>query len=102
MIDVLEAGELTSEQRFLRRFLDILPVNRVAEALERLTREFGQESAVRRKRITLIGLRGAGKTTLGRALARELRRPFVELDGEIEKEAAIPLSEVFLLYGQAG
>jgi XRE family aerobic/anaerobic benzoate catabolism transcriptional regulator len=50
----------------------------------------------------LVGLRGAGKTTLGAALAKALRRPLVELDKEIEREAGISLSEVFLLYGQAG
>ena len=49
-----------------------------------------------------LGLRGAGKSTLGQALARSLRRPLVELDKEIEHEAGISLSEVFLLYGQAG
>jgi XRE family aerobic/anaerobic benzoate catabolism transcriptional regulator len=102
LIDLLDHGELTAEQRSLRRLLDTLPPNRLAEALERLTQEFGQDRAVRRKRITLIGLRGAGKSTLGSALARELRRPFIELDRQIEQEAGIPLSEVFLLYGQAG
>jgi XRE family aerobic/anaerobic benzoate catabolism transcriptional regulator len=65
-------------------------------------RDFGQEEAARRKRIALVGLRGAGKTTLGSALAKELRCPFVELDREIERAAGIGLSEVFLLYGQAG
>ncbi len=65
-------------------------------------RDFGEEAAARRRRIALVGLRGAGKTTLGSALAAELRVPFVELDREIEREAGIGLSEVFLLYGQTG
>jgi len=102
LIDLLDYGELTADQRSLRRILDTLPAGRLGEALERLTQEFGQDSAVRRKRITLIGLRGAGKSTLGSALARELKRPFIELDREIEKDAGIALPEVFLLYGQAG
>src|SRR5262249_53957622 len=55
-----------------------------------------------RKRIALIGLRGAGKSTLGSALAKQMRRPFVELDREIERELGMQLSEIFLLYGQAG
>jgi XRE family aerobic/anaerobic benzoate catabolism transcriptional regulator len=100
--DLLDAGEAGAEQRLIRRFLDSLPPQRLEEVLRRLTHEYGQEEAVRRKRITLVGLRGAGKTTLGSALAKSLRRPLVELDKEIEREAGISLSEVFLLYGQAG
>ncbi|MGH8137946.1 MAG: helix-turn-helix transcriptional regulator, partial [Steroidobacteraceae bacterium] len=100
--DLLDSGQGAPEQRLIRRFLDSLPPEQLAAALRRLTEEFGQEKAVRRKRITLVGLRGAGKTTLGAALAKVLRRPLVELDKEIEREAGISLSEVFLLYGQAG
>jgi XRE family aerobic/anaerobic benzoate catabolism transcriptional regulator len=100
--DLLDSVGPEAEQRLIRRFLDSLPPKRLEEVLRRLTQDFGQEEAVRRKRITLIGLRGAGKTTLGAALAKVLRRPFVELDKEIEREAGISLSEVFLLYGQAG
>jgi XRE family aerobic/anaerobic benzoate catabolism transcriptional regulator len=100
--DLLDSGNDIAEQRLIRRFLDSLPHERLQEVLRRLTAEFGQDIAVRRKRITLIGLRGAGKSTLGLALSKRLRRPFVELDKEIEREAGISLSEVFLLYGQAG
>jgi XRE family aerobic/anaerobic benzoate catabolism transcriptional regulator len=99
---LLEYGAARPEQKMIRRFLDGLSSDRLEEVLQRLTKEFGQEEQVRRKRITLIGLRGAGKTTLGKALAKDLRRPFVELDREIEREAGMSLSEVFLLYGQPG
>jgi XRE family transcriptional regulator, aerobic/anaerobic benzoate catabolism transcriptional regulator len=102
IIDLLDPGTDLAEQRMLRRFLDSLPPERLQEVLQRLTAEFGQDVAVRRKRITLVGLRGAGKSTLGQVLARSMRRPLVELDKEIEREAGISLSEVFLLYGQAG
>jgi XRE family aerobic/anaerobic benzoate catabolism transcriptional regulator len=102
IVDLLESGEPVTEQRLIQRFLSSLPPKRLEEVLRRLTEQFGQEEAVRRKRITLIGLRGAGKTTLGGALARTMRRPLVELDKEIEREAGISLSEVFLLYGQTG
>jgi XRE family aerobic/anaerobic benzoate catabolism transcriptional regulator len=102
IVDLLDSGTEVAEQRLIRRFLDGLPEERLKEILRRLTSEFGQDVAVRRKRITLLGLRGAGKSTLGQALARSLRRPLVELDKEIEHEAGISLSEVFLLYGQAG
>src|SRR5947208_15422738 len=54
------------------------------------------------KRIALIGLRGAGKSTLRAKLAKTLGAPFIELDREIGREAGTGLSEIFLLYGQAG
>jgi XRE family aerobic/anaerobic benzoate catabolism transcriptional regulator len=50
--------------------------------------------------IALLGLRGAGKTTIGRRLARRLRMPFVELDKKIEEAAQLTLAELFSLYGQ--
>lgn len=50
-------------------------------------------------RIALVGLRGAGKSTLGRMLASELDVPFVELSAEIEKLAGCPRSEIHDLYG---
>ncbi len=90
--------ELTLIQQFLQR----LPKQRLARIRAQLLRDFGSPSADRGKRIALIGLRGAGKSTLGSALARKLDMPFVELDQEIERDAGISLSEIFLLYGQQG
>jgi XRE family aerobic/anaerobic benzoate catabolism transcriptional regulator len=49
--------------------------------------------------IALLGLRGAGKTTIGKPLARELHVRFVELDRRIEKAAGMSLGEIFSLYG---
>jgi XRE family aerobic/anaerobic benzoate catabolism transcriptional regulator len=57
--------------------------------------------AARRRRIALIGLRGAGKSTLGRALAEAWRVPFVELNRSIETLAGCTLSEIHSLYGPA-
>jgi XRE family aerobic/anaerobic benzoate catabolism transcriptional regulator len=51
-------------------------------------------------RIALIGLRGAGKSTLGQMLADDLGYPFVELSREIEKFAGCSISEIQALYGQ--
>ncbi|MBL4597578.1 MAG: helix-turn-helix transcriptional regulator [Rhizobiaceae bacterium] len=53
-------------------------------------------------RIAFIGLRGAGKSTLGRLASDELKIPFLELNDEIEKVSGIPVHEVFALYGQEG
>jgi XRE family aerobic/anaerobic benzoate catabolism transcriptional regulator len=49
--------------------------------------------------IALLGLRGAGKTTVGKQLARRLHVRFVELDRRIEKAADMSLAELFSLYG---
>ena len=58
--------------------------------------------ALRAGRVCLIGLRGAGKSTLGRLAGEALDVPFVELGREIERETDMPLSEVMALYGQDG
>ena len=50
--------------------------------------------------VALLGLRGAGKTTIGRHLARRLHMRFVELDRRIEKIADMSLGELFSLYGE--
>lgn len=56
----------------------------------------------REQRIALVGLRGAGKTTLGAQLAAQRGVPFVELDREVEREAGTSMNEILLLHGQAG
>jgi len=61
-----------------------------------------QESAKKARRIALIGLRGAGKSTLGRLSAEALDIPFVELNVEIEQISGMPVTEVMALYGQEG
>lgn len=53
------------------------------------------------KTVALVGLRGAGKSTIGKALAKHLGLPFVELDALIEKESNLSLGELFSLHGEA-
>ena len=68
-----------------------------------LASSFGLADAQgREKRVALIGLRGAGKSTLGAELAAARGVPFVELDREIEREAGTSMNEILLLHGQAG
>jgi len=103
LIDLLrEEVDQPVELTLIHQFLQRLPKQRLARVRARLLREFGKPLADRGKRIALIGLRGAGKSTLGSALATKLGVPFVELDQEIERDAGISLSEIFLLYGQQG
>ena len=60
------------------------------------------EAQGREQRIALVGLRGAGKTTLGAQLAQHRGVPFIELDREIEREAGTSMNEILLLHGQGG
>lgn len=62
----------------------------------------GRPAQMRRQRVCLIGLRGAGKSTLGRLLGKELSTPFVELNRDIEEQSGMPVDEVMALYGQEG
>jgi XRE family aerobic/anaerobic benzoate catabolism transcriptional regulator len=100
--ELIEPQQGSSEHRLIARFLEQLSPSRLEDALLRLMRDFGSEDAARRRRIALVGLRGAGKSTLGRALAAELAVPFVELNSAIEAEAGMSINEVFSLYGQPG
>ncbi|MDH4191069.1 MAG: helix-turn-helix transcriptional regulator, partial [Betaproteobacteria bacterium] len=84
--------------------ISVLLLRRVARAMqlpvENLIRE--HDSDARAGRIALVGLRGAGKSTLGIKLAEVIDAPFVELDQEVESEAGAALGEVFSMYGQDG
>jgi len=89
------------ELTLLLQYLEKLSPKRLMQAKNILTSAFGdQDPRQRRNRIALIGLRGAGKSTLGRLVAERLDIPFIELDDEIEREAGTPSSEIFSLYGQ--
>jgi XRE family aerobic/anaerobic benzoate catabolism transcriptional regulator len=68
----------------------------VAQALGTAPAGDGREG-----RIALTGLRGAGKSTLGRMLAEELRVPFIELDRVVERMAGCEVAEIHSLYGAA-
>jgi XRE family aerobic/anaerobic benzoate catabolism transcriptional regulator len=91
--------DLVHTTEFLRR----LPAAELAEARRLLVQHFGGvDLEARRGRIALIGLRGAGKSTLGAILADRLEVPFLELDRIIEQESGVGLSAIFDLYGQGG
>jgi XRE family aerobic/anaerobic benzoate catabolism transcriptional regulator len=92
-------AELTRTTEFLRS----LSPEELTRARDLLLQEFGGiDVNARSSRIALIGLRGAGKSTLGAMLAKKLDVPFIELDRLIEQEAGVPLGVIFDLYGQGG
>ncbi len=90
----------TPEWLLLRSLLqhrDEATLRRVRHAIADLLDEAPADTGARR--IALIGLRGAGKSTLGAMLARELGFPFVELSREIEALAGCSIGEIQALYG---
>jgi XRE family aerobic/anaerobic benzoate catabolism transcriptional regulator len=89
----LESGQGNISVLLLRKLSRAMQV-----PVELLVREHG--ATARSERVALLGLRGAGKSTLGEKLAQGLAVPFIELDREVEKEAGAPLGEVFSMYGQ--
>jgi XRE family aerobic/anaerobic benzoate catabolism transcriptional regulator len=100
--ELLAPGPVDPDQGRIVSLLARIPAHRRADALARLADEFDGQEASKRHRIALIGVRGAGKSTLGSALAEALGIAFVELNREVERETGLPAAEVFDLYGQAG
>ena len=91
--------EAPAEIARLTQWLSRLSAAEIRRASDALHRAFGGDGNGRKRRIALIGLRGAGKTTLGSRLAARRHVPFIELDREIERAAGASLAELFLLYG---
>jgi XRE family aerobic/anaerobic benzoate catabolism transcriptional regulator len=92
-------GSDRAERRLIRRLLERLPQHRLEDVTLALMRDFARDEGDRRKRIALIGLRGAGKSTLGALLAKELRIPLIELNREVARDAGLPIADVMALYG---
>ena len=89
----------------MAHILDVLgrvPVAELPALTELIERRAGQDAAVDRgRRIALIGLRGAGKSTLGRRLAGALGCPFVELDRLVEEDYGAPIPDLIEMGGLA-
>ena len=98
---LVEDESPSPEMTLVREFLARLSPAQLSEAHTSLTAWFASDAAVRRtQRIALIGLRGAGKTTLGAAVGQAREVPFFELDREIERLSGTSLGVILELYGQ--
>jgi XRE family aerobic/anaerobic benzoate catabolism transcriptional regulator len=101
--DLLRDEERSPEWSLIRELLehqDEAMLRRVREAILPIVDVSSTSAGARPPRVALIGLRGAGKSTLGRMLAEALDYPFLELSREIEKFAGCTISEIQSLYGQ--
>ncbi len=93
--------ERSVETVLIDQFLERLSAKELRDVRELLLSRFGRSIGdLRRNRIALIGLRGAGKSTLGRLLATKLDVPFIELDREVERLSGMSLGEIFEMFGQ--
>jgi XRE family aerobic/anaerobic benzoate catabolism transcriptional regulator len=101
--DLIPSAEPTADWAVLRDLLRKATPQQVAQARDVLSG--GAASAQRQMSfagIALIGLRGAGKSTLGRMLAKKIGWSFVELNKEIERQNGLSVAEIIALYGQEG
>lgn len=96
-----EGVEPTAEQRLLHGIVDRLSAEQAREARRLLEQRFASRAG-RLERLALIGLRGAGKTSVGERVAALAGVGFVELAHEVERTAGLGLEEIFELSGQAG
>ena len=98
---VQEGADPPLDLVLLTQFLERLPPAALVRSARAADRTFQRSlRGSRRRRIALIGLRGGGKSTLGRLLAERLDVPFIELDREIERRSGATLSEIFDMFGQ--
>ena len=105
-LDDLVAEETSDEWRLLRDLLRQASPQAIEAARLALTGAASPQTAATSSgaslKVALIGLRGAGKSTVGRLAAERLGWPFVELNVEVERTAGLSVTEVFKLYGQEG
>lgn len=87
--EMLVAQAVVSAGHFLDK---LFSANQIDEACHALRRELSN--------VSLIGMPGCGKSTVGRALARALAKKYVDLDDVIEEHAKMPIPDIFAQYGE--
>jgi XRE family aerobic/anaerobic benzoate catabolism transcriptional regulator len=103
--DLIPSGDPAPDWPVIRDLLRKATPNQIAQAKDALSGQGHGVSGLRRPSfagIALIGLRGAGKSTLGKMLAKKIGWSFVELNKEIEGQNGLSVAEVIALYGQEG
>jgi XRE family transcriptional regulator, aerobic/anaerobic benzoate catabolism transcriptional regulator len=101
--DLIPSADPAPDWQVIRDLLRKASPSQIAQAKDALA---GSSAATHRRTsfsgIALIGLRGAGKSTLGKLLANKIGWTFVELNKEIERQNGLSVAEIIALYGQEG
>jgi XRE family aerobic/anaerobic benzoate catabolism transcriptional regulator len=100
--DLIPAGEPTPDWPVIRDLLRKATPGQIAQARDILAGHGASAHKMSFSGIALIGLRGAGKSTLGKMLAKKIGWSFVELNKEIEAQNGLSVAEIIALYGQEG
>jgi XRE family aerobic/anaerobic benzoate catabolism transcriptional regulator len=100
--DLIPSGDHAPDWQVIRDLLRKATPAQIAQAKDMLAGHSGASSHASFCGIALIGLRGAGKSTLGKILAKRIGWNFVELNKEIEAQNGLSVAEIIALYGQEG
>lgn len=100
--DMIAEQDTNADWHVMRELLANASPEQIALAKRNLSGQAPAGGVAPQPRVAVIGLRGAGKSTLGRRVADRLGWTFVELNAEIERENALSVKEIFAIYGQEG
>jgi XRE family aerobic/anaerobic benzoate catabolism transcriptional regulator len=100
--DLIPATEPSPDWPVIRDLVRKATLSQIAQAKDVLAGQGGSAQRPSFAGIALIGLRGAGKSTLGKMLAKKIGWNFVELNKEIEAQNGLSVAEIIALYGQEG